>query len=126
MKAETDAWLRHDYEALAACWVQGPEARRLFSWPETGTMIVRGWEAVGALLKASFPKFEATEFDATVHWENLEINAGTDMAWASYEQVGGPAELDAPLAGTQNELKIFHKIDGSWKIVCAVVLPRPS
>ena len=126
MKAETEAWLRHDYDALSACWVQGPEARRLESWAETGTMIFRGWEAVGAMLKASFPKFEATEFDATVHWDNLAINVGADMAWATYEQVGGPPELDTPLAGTQNELKIFHKIDGSWKIACIAVLARRS
>ena len=29
LKAETDAWLRRDFPALAQCWVHSPKTRRM-------------------------------------------------------------------------------------------------
>ena len=47
-----------------------------------------------------------------------------DMAWVSYDQVGTDTGDDFEMPGVQHELKIFHRIDGAWKIGCLVLMER--
>lgn len=46
------------------------------------------------------------------------------MAWVSYDQIGTAADDDFEMAGVQHELKILHRIDGTWKIACLVLMQQ--
>jgi DNA-binding CsgD family transcriptional regulator len=59
-----------------------------------------------------------------IRWEQINIVLGGDMAWVSYDQIGTDTGDDFDLAGVHHELKIFHRVDGGWKIGCLVLLER--
>jgi hypothetical protein len=42
LKAETHAWLRRDFAALAQHWVHSPQARRMTALPWLGTYVDEG------------------------------------------------------------------------------------
>ena len=69
-----------------------------------------------------FPtKYELAE---RIHWERVNVNVIGDMAWVSYDQVGTDTGDDFDVPGVHHELKIFHRIDGAWKIGCLVLMER--
>jgi hypothetical protein len=53
-------------------------------------------------------------------WDRVNIVVGVDMAWASYDLLGTDTGDEFEIAGVQHELKIFHRVDGEWKIGCLV------
>jgi DNA-binding CsgD family transcriptional regulator len=125
LRAETDAWLRRDFPALASHWVQSPATRKMTSFTSIGTIVTEGWEAIAAHLKSQM-EHAPRRFDMAtrVRWDRVNIVIGADMAWVSYEQIGTDQGDDFELAGVQHELKIFHRIDGVWKIACLVLMQR--
>ena len=67
IRAESEAWLRRDYAAWAACWVQSPEARRMESWASLGVRMDEGWEAISARIRAIMERFpEPRPFEGRV------------------------------------------------------------
>jgi DNA-binding CsgD family transcriptional regulator len=121
LRAETDAWLRRDFDALAGHWVHAPETRRMEAFGDLGTWVDEGWDAIGARLKLTMERFPQTyELESRIRWERVNILLGGNMAWVSYDVVGfGP---DFEMAGLTHELKIFHRIDGAWKIGCLALM----
>lgn len=123
LRAESDAYLRRDYDALASHWVQSPQARLMTVFASLGVRVEKGWEAIGAryrgIMGRSLPKYDAAE---RVHLENINVVLGGDMAWVSYEQIAPDIGDGLEVAGLQHELKIFHRVGGSWKIGCMVVV----
>ena len=124
LQAETDAWLRRDYDALASHWVHGPEARKLASFINMGTHVVEGWEAISGNYRSLIEQAPRTYDVALVKLEHLNLVVGVDMAWVSYQQIGAQTGDGFELAGVAHELKILHRIAGTWKIACLVTMQR--
>jgi DNA-binding CsgD family transcriptional regulator len=122
LQAETDAWLRRDFDAMARHWVHAPGTRKMTSHPSFGTYVVVGWEAIAAEVR-SMMQHAAQSYDIQrLSWDRINIIMGADMAWVSYDQIGTDTGDAFELAGVQHELKIFHRVDGDWKIGCLVVM----
>ena len=59
-----------------------------------------------------------------LRWDNLQISAGADMAWVTYDQVAIRPSDNILSSDLQHETKILHRIDGQWKLVyLAIVVP---
>lgn len=125
LKAETDAWMRRDFDALAKHWVHSPQTRRMTSFAALGTDMVEGWDEIGANFKATLARHTAPySMSERLSWDRVNIVVGADMAWVTYDQIGTNTGDLFELAGVQHELKIFQRIDGTWKIGCLVVMQR--
>jgi DNA-binding CsgD family transcriptional regulator len=123
--AETDAYLRRDFEAMAGHWVHSPQARRMYAYPSLGNVVDEGWDVIKLRMQQTMERNpEPLDTATRMSWERMNIVVGGDMAWASYDQIGTRADDKFEMAGTQHELKIFHRIDGRWKIACIVVMQR--
>jgi DNA-binding CsgD family transcriptional regulator len=127
VRAETEAFLRGDFEALANHWVQDETAMRMVSWGSQGIKIVRGWPALSERTREAMTLFppENSNFDRCIRWENVQVVAGTDMARVILDQIGLGEDPGFQLGGLQHELKTLQKVDGTWKISCIVIL-KPS
>lgn len=125
MRAEAQAFLDGDFEALASHWVHADETSRMVAWAQLGTKVLRGWEQVAAQAKTGlerYPPVGQRDFDECLKWDNVSIVVGTDIAWVLYDQTGISKDDSFRVAGLQHELKIFHRIAGTWKIACMVLL----
>ena len=123
LMAETDAYMRRDFDAVASHWVHSPQTRLMTMFASIGVRVERGWDAIGeryrGIMARSPQKHDAAQ---RVRWENVNIVLGGDMAWVSYEQVASDAGDSLDVAGLQHEVKIFHRVDGAWKIGCLVLM----
>ena len=125
LKAETDAWMRRDFDALSEHWVQSDQTRVMTSFAALGTHVYEGWEAISARFKGMIARSPQT-YDSRerLRWEKVNVVVSADMAWVTYDQVGIDAGDAFEMTGVQHELKIFHRIDGIWKIGCLVLMQR--
>jgi DNA-binding CsgD family transcriptional regulator len=125
LRAETGAWLRRDFAAMAQHWVHSPKTRRMTALASLGTHVDEGWEAIASRMELSMERF-STPFvvDERIRWERVNATVIGDMAWVSYDQVGTDTGDDFEMPGVNHELKIFHRIDGVWKIGCLVMMGR--
>lgn len=124
LKAETEAWLRRDIDDLASHWVHSPQARRMSSVAHQGSQVQIGWEAIRAALSHMAGQYPRSINEGRVRHEAMNIVVNGDSAWVTYDQIGEKGDDVFELAGTQHELKIFHRLDGRWKIACIVVMQR--
>lgn len=117
LKAETDAWVRRDFEALAQHWVHSAQTRRMVAFGGFGAWVDEGWEVIGARLREtmeSFPQMYETADCMT--WENVNIVVNGDTAWVTYDLIGRDEACE--MAGLAHEMKVFHRDGGAWKIAC--------
>lgn len=121
LEAETDAYFRRDYAALASHWVQSPQSRLMIVFNSLGVRVDKGWDAIGARYRATMARAAAYDAAKRIHLEGVNVVVGGDMAWVSYEQVAPDTGDGIEVAGLQHELKIFHRVDGDWKIACLVL-----
>ncbi|MEP3278755.1 MAG: LuxR C-terminal-related transcriptional regulator [Stappiaceae bacterium] len=125
LEAETAAFFRKDFDGLAACWVQSPDTRMFQASVVDGMRVQQGWEQYGSAMKRRFRRFpEPNTSNDSIRRENMNVSIGSDMAWASFDQIGSDTGDAFDLAGIQHELRVLHKIDGRWKIACMVVMQR--
>lgn len=125
LQAETDAYMRRDFDGIAKHWLQSPQARRMYAYPSLGNVVDEGWDIIKVRIQRSMEQNpDAMDTAAHISWERMNIVVGGDMAWVSYDQIGTRANDKFEMAGTQHELKIIHRIDGQWKIECIVVMQR--
>ena len=125
LRAETDAYMRRDFPALAQHWVHSPQARLMTAFASLGERVIEGWDAIAERYQSVMGRFSQPYDTADrLRWEKVNIVLGTDMAWVSYDQVGSDSGDDFEMSGLQQELKIFHRIDGAWKIGCLVLMQR--
>jgi DNA-binding CsgD family transcriptional regulator len=126
LEAETAAYLRRDPDAIAEHWVHSPQTRRLFSYAHLGVKVYEGWDAIEAHHRTVIEQLPESHAETRVRRERMNVVIIGDMAWVTYDQVGDSTGDSFELAGTQHELKIFHRIDGQWKIACIVVMQRAT
>jgi hypothetical protein len=125
LKAETDAWVRRDFPTLARHWVQSPHARLMHSSASLGAEVFEGWDAIARRMERMMEQLPQTfDTEERVRWERVNIVVNGDAAWVTYDQVGSNAHDAFELAGVQHELKIFHRVEGVWKIACVVIMHR--
>lgn len=118
IRAETEAWLQRDFEALASHWVQSPQTRRMEAFAALGVRVDEGWDAIAARLKRIVERFpEKQTADGRVRWERVNVVAEGNMAWVTFDQIGSDTGEDR-----KRQLKILHRIDGVWKIACMVLM----
>lgn len=118
IRAETAAWLQRDFAALASHWVQSPQTRRMEAFASLGVRVDEGWEVIAARLRTIVERFpDKQPFDGRVRWEKVNIVVGGDMAWMTFDQIGSDTGEDR-----KRQLRILHRIDGTWKIGCMVML----
>ena len=112
MRAETEAFLRCDFDGVAGHWVQEPHVMRFVGWGGEGK-VIRGWDEMAATLRAimRLGPSEAGGFDDHIRLENVSISLGGDMAWVSYDQIGRD---DSRVDGVQHEMKVFERRSGVW------------
>lgn len=118
LRSETAAWLGRDFEALAAHWLQTPQARRMEYYASLGIRVDEGWEAIAARLKTIMERFPGRQAPPEhVRQEKVNVNISGDMAWVTYDHIGIDGGDDL-----KRELRILHRVDGIWKIACMVMM----
>jgi DNA-binding CsgD family transcriptional regulator len=118
IRRETEAWLQRDFEALASCWLQSPQTRRMEAFASLGVRVDVGWDVIAARIKKIVERFpEKHAFAERVRWENVNVVVDGNMAWVTYDQIGTDTGGDL-----KRLLKIVHRIDGDWKIACMVLM----
>lgn len=119
IEEETNAYLRRDYDAWETSWHDGPEIRRIHSHAGTGVTLVEGQQVRDQMQRvlANHTDWIASE---AIQRENLNIVISAEMAWVTYDQIGDMSGSLGEMAGHYHELKILHKVAGSWKIACIV------
>ena len=124
LEAETAAFLRRDMDALAEHWVHSPQARRMYSYAHLGVRVYEGWDVINAQMRSTVELYGQSYDKSRVRRERMNVVVIGDMAWATFDQVGDKTGDNFELAGTHHELKIFHRIEGKWKIACIVSMQR--
>lgn len=118
IRAETEAWLQRDFEALASHWLQSPQTRRLEYFASLGVRVDEGWDPIAARLRKIVEKFpDKQAFAGRVHWEKINVVVDGNMAWVTFDQIGSDTGEDR-----KRQLRILHRIDGAWKIACMVMM----
>ena len=118
IRAETEAWLQRDFEAWASHWVQSPQTRRMEAWASLGVRVDEGWDTIAARIRKIVARFpEKQTFAGRVRWEKVNIVDDGSMAWVTFDQIGSDTGQDR-----KRQLRILQRIDGIWKIGCAVVM----
>lgn len=127
IRAETGAWLQRDFEALASHWVQSPQSRIMTAFSSLGVRVDEGWDMIAARYKGIMERFpQKYDVAERIRWKNINIVVGQDMAWATYDQIAADTGDGLEIAGVQHELKVFHRVDGAWKIACIVLMQRTA
>ena len=118
LRSEQESYYRGDFAAFAQHWHHGPEVRRMTSGPRVGTRIHVGWDEFRARFEEGFRQFPQ-DFDARkyLHWENIQILMSGDIAWITYDQIADQLPPGMHAEPLTHEIKITHRIDGSWKLV---------
>src|SRR5690349_21134204 len=89
LRAETEAWMQRDFDALARHWLQSPQARRMYAFAALGVWSVDGWEAIAERIRNMMARSpEKHAFEGRVRFERMNLVVAGDMAWASYDQIG--------------------------------------
>lgn len=57
IRAETEAWLQRDFEALASHWVQSPQTRRMEYFTSLGVRVDEGWDPIAARIRKIVERF---------------------------------------------------------------------
>jgi len=121
LRAENAAYYRGDFEEMASYWLHGPAVRRIIAGSQ-GTHITFGWDKLSERFKEGMRQFpQDFVVEEWLRWENLQIQAVTDMAWVIYDQVAVQQSNDIQSTSFQHETKILHRVDGAWKLACVLV-----
>ena len=125
LRAEWMAFFCRDFAGFAAHWAHNPNVVRMIAGPYSGTRTFRGWDTISASVKEGMRRFPVSvNPEDHLRWENLQISAGTDMAWVSYDQVAISPIQKIQASNFQHELKILQLLEGEWKAVClSIIVP---
>src|SRR4051794_999657 len=102
LRAETDAYMRRDFPALAQHWMHSPQARLMIAFASLGARVVEGWDAIAARLQSIMERLsQSHDIAERLNWEKVNIVLGADLAWVSYDQIGTDTGDDFEMAGLQ-------------------------
>ncbi|WP_419912435.1 LuxR C-terminal-related transcriptional regulator [Hoeflea sp.] len=125
LERETAAFFEKDYDTWADCWLKSPDSLVAQASVADGMRVQYGFEQYRMAMQDRFARFpEPNTSFQHMRRENMRINVGADMAWATFDQIGVDTGDAFDLAGIQHELRILHKVNGRWKIACLMVMQR--
>jgi DNA-binding CsgD family transcriptional regulator len=108
-------WTRNR-ELWESCFVHAPYTTRWGWWRGGGVFVRTGWEELAARARVGHP-VRADNYAYETKVENLNLQVGSDMAWATFDQCY-PDYTDPGISGPglTREARVFEKHDGAWKI----------
>lgn len=103
-----------DMSTWESCFVHADYTARSGYWRQGGVFFRRGWEEIRRRAYAGHPRADdVLAYETKV--ENLNLQIGDGMAWATFDQVY--PTIDHPAQpGLVHEMRVFEKHDGEWKI----------
>ena len=106
----------NDFELWDSCFVHADYMTRWGWWRGGGTYLLRGWADISARLRADPPPPDLhNAYDTTI--EDLSLQIRGDTAWATFFQQYPAQKLQDHVGpGWRQELRIFERHDGEWKI----------
>lgn len=107
-----------NYELYESCFVHAPYMTRWGWWKPGGTFIRNGWDEISARVREQFkdPAFNLPTHAYETKVENLMVRFGTDMAWATFDQIY-PDHYDGHAGpGLTHEFRVFERHGGKWLI----------
>lgn len=113
---ETDiaSYLARDRDAWLSCWVDDVRFRSIM---ECGTMqIARSFDD---FRKNVFDAMDAEPdpVDAEVRFENLDIQIGNDLAWATYEEIVTGTSNPRVTTSHSHNFRLLENKNGVWRIL---------
>jgi DNA-binding CsgD family transcriptional regulator len=112
-------WM-NDMETWENCFVHADYTSRWGYWKQGGIFFRRGWEEMRRRAQAGHPPANAS-FAHDTRVENLSLQIGIDMAWATFDQAY-PVVDDPMGPGLSREARVFEKHEGEWKIAFIGIL----
>jgi DNA-binding CsgD family transcriptional regulator len=104
----------NDFDTWETCFVHTPYVARWGYWKQGGIFFRRGWDELARRVRTGPPVNLSYAYDTKV--ENLNLQIGTDMAWATFDQIY-PGTIDDHVGpGLVREMRVFERHDGEWKI----------
>lgn len=104
-----------NFEAWDNCFVHAPYTMRWGWWQSGGTFVRQGWEEIRARGRINHPG-PRDDFAYETKVLNLSLQIGTDMAWASFDQLY-PGNVPGRIGpGIVHEVRVFERHDGKWRI----------
>ncbi|MEM7258911.1 MAG: hypothetical protein AAF404_16160, partial [Pseudomonadota bacterium] len=125
IKAETEAFLNRDVEAICNCWSSEPYIQHTTILPYAGMVQITGIDALRAHFLSHFKVYDPLDVDSeAVVRINWQFVIRDNMAWVTFEQVTASDE-PTYMSGSQMHTRILEKTYGSWKLVSSTgVLSR--
>lgn len=120
MHAQRAAIWTRNYAAWSDCFVHEPYTARFGYLSSGGSFVRRGWEDIARRARAfiedeQIPYDEDNAFRTEI--TNLDLRIVGDMAWAFYNQsYPGYVYPDHVGPGLTDEVRIFERHEGCWKI----------
>ena len=125
IEQDTRAYLNKDYDAWASGWAKTPDTRVFRAGADSSTVVEESWESFSSKIREAFDRHPEPNLSYDkIRRENMNIVVGSDIAWGTWNLIGADTGDVFDLPGLQFEMKVFHKIDGEWKIVCKTVMRR--
>lgn len=125
IEEESAAWIRGDVAGWRSCWVQDDHAQHINARPSVGARILQGFDEISDYMT---PRIEAFAVDRTpppdVQREDWRITIGSDMAWATFDQLVPLGSGPETAPGRHNQLRILEKTEGIWKIAAIFHIPN--
>ena len=112
---ETDAYVRHDFQAWADCYIDAPTTS-LMGTPNGnpgGLMASTGFQKVAQGIK-NWMKVSPQSEMQVLKRDNWIIRVSGNMAWVTYDQQNLIVKPERKI--NSKELKVLEKIVGRWKI----------
>ena len=114
LEADIASYLARDRDTWLTCWVNDT---RFKSFMECGTMqIARSFDE---FCRNVFEAMDAEPdpVEAEVRLDNLEIEVGGNLAWATYEEIVTSASNPRATPSHSHNFRLLEHINGEWRIV---------
>lgn len=125
IEAESAAWLKGDVEEWKTFWVQKPHAQHVNARPVLGARILYGFEEIERYFAPMFKTIaEEGRPNRELRRENWRITIGSDMAWATFDQILPVDAKTAVASGLHNQMRVLEKENGTWRISAVFQVPN--
>jgi hypothetical protein len=117
--AQTDAYIKRDFQANIACYVGSQAYYRMLTPNNNPGAVAFGtdFQKMSKDMKEWMDKKPPTEMQLTAPSDGWVIRINGNMAWVGYNQYNIMVKTGAKIKS--KELRVMERIDGQWKISAA-------
>jgi len=116
----------NDFDLWDTCFVHADYMTRWGWWRGGGTYLLRGWSTISARLRADHPP-PILNYAHHTTIEDLSLQIRGDTAWATFFQQYPGHDFDDHVGpGRRQELRVFERHGGEWKIALLGVLDNDA